>query len=89
MIIHKCDKCGKTADGKKGDRNNTPPKGWYTLRHGQYSNGVQYHICNDCRASLGIPEDYGKAETHVGDQLIELIEEIVQEAVENQEPNIT
>lgn len=86
MIIYKCDKCGKTVDGKKGDRNPSAPKGWYTITHGQYSNGVQYHICDGCRKALGIPDNYNQATAYVGDQLIELLCEIVREEIQNNTP---
>ena len=86
MIIYKCDKCGKTTETKKGKRNPSCPEGWFTLIHGQYSTGVEYHICPDCRESLGIPEDYNKACEHVGDQLLEILTEIVQEEVANCQP---
>ena len=86
MIIHKCDNCGITVDGKRGAMNNSDPKGWYVLRYGGYGIGVRYHICADCRQSLGIPEDDGKAEAHVGDQLIELLTDIARGEVENWQP---
>ena len=84
MIIYKCDKCGKTEDGQRGQRTESVPDGWYELIHGQYFSGVKYHVCPECRKALGIPDNYLKADAHVGDQLIELIEEIVCEAVQNQ-----
>jgi hypothetical protein len=79
MIIYKCDKCGKTAETKRGVRSPMRPDGWFTLTHGQYSNGREYHICPECRKSLDIPDDYGKATGYIGDQLIEIIGEIVSE----------
>ncbi len=85
MIIHKCDKCGKTAEQKKGERNRNLPTGWYALVHGSSYNtsGVRYDICDECKKSLGIPDGYSESQQHVGDQLIELIGEIVHEAMES------
>ncbi len=85
MIIHKCDKCGKTAEQSKGEPNRNLPKSWYALVHGQSSfcRTVRYDLCNECRVKLEIPEDYNKSEPYVGDQLIGLIEQIVQEEMES------
>ena len=88
MIIHRCEKCGKLAEQEKGrdDRISTPT-GWYTITHGKYSSGMAYDVCDDCRKSLGIPEKWPENNKHVGEQLLELIGEIVREEVENSNPN--
>lgn len=81
MIIHKCDRCGKTSEQKKGVQAKLPGD-WFKIRFNVSGYGVlssHYEICSDCRIALKIPEK--DPDTHVGDQLIEIIEEIAQDAV--------
>lgn len=80
MIIHKCDKCGTTKEQIKGKQPNLP-KDWYSIRYGvNYSTHLHYELCPDCRKALKIPEE--KPEETVGDRLIEILCEIMQDQIE-------
>ena len=83
MIIHKCDKCGTTQEQKRGQQLQHPT-GWFQLcyKKSTYSYGAHacYELCPDCRKALKIPED--KPEETVGDRLIEILCEIVQNETE-------
>ena len=81
MLIHKCDKCGKTAEQKAGEYNKTP-KDWRNITFRVCGGRVEYEICAECRESLKIPTDYGQGEDDIGKRLIELLSEIAQEAVQ-------
>lgn len=74
MKLIKCDKCGVISE-------QSDPPTWVTLQYQiQFGQDVSYHLCPTCREALGIPEtDYKK---HVGDELLDLLNEIVQETVQ-------
>lgn len=83
MIIHKCDKCGKTQPQKKGESESCP-NGWYRLTYKMgygYASTVYYEVCPECRIVLKIP-DRDEMKT-VGDQLLDIISEIVEEVVDS------
>lgn len=82
MIIHRCDKCGKTAEQEIGKTPMLPNK-WFKLVYsiGYGVGSVTYEICPDCRVALKIPVTATEAD--VGKRLIELIGEIVHEEMDN------
>lgn len=84
MIIHKCDRKGCNAQftQQKGTKA-TKPDDWYhlTWKNSEYgSNQFHYELCPKCRKALNIPDN--PKSSHVGDQLLELIEEIACEAAQ-------
>ena len=84
MIIHKCDRCGKTTEQKAGEQANLSG-GWTSLQFAiSYSSPNRiYEICPDCRIALKIPESSTEGKDNIGDRLIEIIEELVQEQLDN------
>jgi len=84
MIIHKCDRksCGARHVQQRGERATTPP-GWYSLNLTTYGhNNVYYELCEKCRERLGIPHMVN--DQTVGEKLLEILEDLVTEAVEAQ-----
>lgn len=84
MIVHKCDRkdCECQYTQTRGESATTPP-GWYLLIWGKYSHEqIHYEICPDCRKTLGIPEKV--VDKDVGEKLLEIIEDLVTDAVEEQ-----
>ena len=81
MIIHKCDKCGVQVAQKKGERPKCP-EGWCDLAPFGYGRTTHYEICPECQEALGLPkEDTAQRET-ITDNLIDILSEIAQEAVQ-------
>ena len=82
MKIYKCDRCGKTEPEKAQC---TRPEEWVGLSYiiSQYESRSDYKdICPECVTILKIPKQINCPE--VGERLIEIIEEIVSEAIQNQ-----
>ena len=81
MIIHQCDRCGKTVEQKKGEQNRTPT-GWAVIQPHRYGGAPYYELCPDCCKKLNIPEGSTEQQKTIGDRLLEILEEIVQIQVE-------
>jgi len=80
MKIYKCDRCGKTEPEKS---QYTRPEEWISLSYviSDYGNRSIYKdICPECVTTLKLPKPINCPE--VGERLIEIIEEIVSNAVE-------
>ena len=82
MIIHKCDRkgCTITYEQNRGESALLPPN-WFALLFGKYSTQAVYEICPDCRKALGIPRV--APEKDVSQRLLEIIEDLVTDAIEN------
>ena len=80
MIIHKCDKCGKLHEQKPGERSSIPPE-WQRIMGGGYGTQWSYEVGPGCRKALRIPDT--AADTDIGERLVEILSEMVEEAVEN------
>ena len=80
MIIYVCDKCKAQSDKQGNGR--YKPKGWreLTFHTGYRRPTLEYILCPKCQEELKLPED--KEMMGFGDQLIEIISEIAQEAVQ-------
>ena len=84
MITHTCDRCAKSSTQKKGEKA-VKPSGWFALSYssGYYRGDHQnFELCPECKVALKIPDEK-KQPNAVGDQLIELIEDIVAERMED------
>lgn len=89
MIIHRCDRCGLDSPQQKGETSRTPT-GWQPISFGSsYSslNRVYYEICQKCRTELKIPDDDRESQKDIGQRLLEIISEIVEEEVSEQTGN--
>lgn len=80
MIIHKCDRCGKSHEQKKGEAERRP-SGWIQLKPIQYRCNPVYEIYSEYAIVLKIPTE--KQNTTVGERLIDILEDIAVEATEN------
>ncbi len=80
MIIYVCDKCKAQSDKQGNGRYN--PKGWrnLTFKTGYNYAALEYILCPKCQEELHLPEN--KAMGDIGDQLMEIISEIAQNAVQ-------
>ena len=82
MIIHKCDRDGCDAQYEQSRGTNAvTPKNWVEIN--LLYNSTRYEICEDCRVSLKIPEKRFDQKQDIADRLMEILEEMTQEAMEN------
>ncbi len=80
MIIYRCDKCKSLTDPKPNGAGS--PSEWRTLlvfNGGYGSRRLEYILCPDCQELLKLPKNDKMAD--FGEQLLELISETAQEAV--------
>ena len=82
MFIIICAKCDKRSEPQK---ESYAKDGWQSIRlQGSFSHGsLEHHLCPECCEKLKIPSITDRQRnTTVGEQLVEILTEIAQEANE-------
>lgn len=86
MIILQCDKCNELGEPQHND---VARDGWVEIKYYISSSAgyKKYMLCPACRSKLGIPDvrDQGQRKS-IGDNLMEIIASIAQEAAHNDQP---